>query len=143
MPDDQPPGMQDLRAYAGRAYKPDVMKDFELLLAYCPDVATRWMEFRQAVFPDAPEGGLSAKERELITTAIEVAAKKTNPPPEGHARKAMEAGATVQELAEAISICVLLAGMVTYRESGRFALRAAVEWAQQHGGSAAAPRKAP
>lgn len=127
---------REVREYALRAYKsPDVMKDFELLATHCPDVAIRWMEFRRAVLPDGTTSGLSPKEKELITTAIEVALKKTNPPPEGHARKAVEAGATVQEIAEAIGICILLAGMVTYRESGRFALRAAVEHAAGHSGA--------
>ena len=43
----------------------------------------------------------------------------------GHAKWAIEAGATPAEVAEVASLCTLIGGMLTYQESGRFALHEA------------------
>jgi len=61
----------------------------------------------------------------LIATAIEVIAHKPNP--DRHARLAIEAGASVREVADVVSLCILLGGMMTYIVSGQHALRAAEE----------------
>ncbi len=121
----------DVWAYAQGYYDQAIADDLKMLAQRVPDVANRWLAFRRAVFPDQAPAALSPRLKELIVTAVEVALCKTNPPPTFHARKAIEAGATVEEVAQALSIAVLLAGMMTYRESGRFALKAALERSEE------------
>jgi alkylhydroperoxidase/carboxymuconolactone decarboxylase family protein YurZ len=98
--------------------------EYRLLARHVPEFVEGYLRMRRALFA---EGGaaLDPKVRELVTVAILVALKKTNPPPISHTRKALEHGATPAELAEVLALCILLGGMVTYRESGRFVLREA------------------
>lgn len=115
-------------AYAKDYYKDQrVIDDFELLARYRPEVFHGYMTLRQAAFNGGPSAALSPKMKELIILAIEIARTKTNPPPVGHAKRAIDSGATPAEIAEIASLCVLIAGMLTYQESGRHALRAAEE----------------
>src|SRR5438309_4543089 len=79
---------------------PEVLKSFEPLATYRPEVIEGYIKMRQAAFNTGPEAALSPKVKELIIIAIECARMKTNPPPIGHARRAVEEGATIQELAE-------------------------------------------
>lgn len=114
--------------YARRYYTdPKVIEDFELLSAYRPDVFEGYINLRRAAFAEPPDGALSASVKELIILAIECMARKTNPPPIFHARKAIDAGATVAEIADVVSLCIMIGGMLSYQESGRFVLRAAME----------------
>ena len=109
----------------------DVIRDFELLARYRPQVFEGYIGLRQAAFNTGESAALSPKLKELIILAIEIARTKTNPPPVGHARKAIESGATPAEVAEVVSLCILIGGMLTYQESGRFVLRAAEERAAE------------
>ena len=52
------------------------------------------MTLRQAAFNIGEDAALSPKVKELIILAIEMARTKTNPPPVGHAIKAVDSGAT-------------------------------------------------
>lgn len=118
----------DAWAYAEDYYKnPDVMEGFKLLARYRPEVFDGYITLRQAAYNAGPDAALSAKQKELVILAIEIARTKTNPPPVGHAKRAIEAGATPAEVAEVASLCILIGGMLTYQESGRHALRAAEE----------------
>lgn len=105
--------------------------DFDRLAKYQPDVVKGYMTLRSGIFREPPEGALSAKDKELVILGIEVSNKKVNPPPEWHARKAIESGATVEEVAEVVSLAIMLGGMMTFRESGRFVLAAAEKRAQE------------
>ena len=115
-------------AYAQDYYKnPEVMADFELLARYRPEVFTGYITLRRAAFNTDPEAALTPREKELIILAIEIARTKVNPPPVGHAKRAIEAGATPADVAEVASLCIMISGMLSYQESGRYALRAAEE----------------
>jgi alkylhydroperoxidase/carboxymuconolactone decarboxylase family protein YurZ len=110
----------------------DVEREFELLAQYQPDVFASYMAMRKGLFREPAEGGaLDHKTKELIILGIECVSKKTNPPPVGHTRKAIEAGATPAEVAEVVGLSIMLGGMITFRESGRFVLREAVEHAER------------
>ena len=123
--------------YARDYYKnPEVIADFELLAKYRPEVFTGYIGLRQAAFNRGPEAALSAREKELVILAIEIARTKTNPPPVGHAKRAIEAGATPADVAEVASLCILISGMLSYQEAGRYALRAAEERYAELQGSA-------
>ena len=112
------------RYYSGNQ---EIEADFARLARYVPEVLDGYFSLRQAVFRDREGSAIDPKMRELLVLAIEVACRKVNPPPAWHARKAIEAGATPQEVAEVVGLCIMLGGMMTYRESGRFALKAAID----------------
>jgi alkylhydroperoxidase/carboxymuconolactone decarboxylase family protein YurZ len=112
--------------YAENYYQnPEVIADFELLARYRPEVFEGYVNLRQAAFNKGESAALDAKTKELIILAIEISRTKTNPPPVGHAKRAISSGATPAEVAEVVSLCILISGMLSFRESGRFALRAA------------------
>ena len=69
------------------------------------------------------ESSLPKKVRELIIVAVETALRKD---PTGHARLAVEAGASPQEVHDAVALCLWLAGMPAYHE-GMKAVAAAEE----------------
>ncbi len=124
----QPPDLDAAWAYARDYYKnPEVIADFELLARYRPEVFGGYITLRQAAFNKGPDAALSPREKELVILAIEIGRTKVNPPPIGHAKRAIEAGATPADVAEVASLCILIGGMLTYQEAGRHALRAAEE----------------
>lgn len=128
MTDQERDDLADAWAYAKDYYKnPEVIADFELLARYRPEVFGAYITLRQAAFNTGPEAALTPREKELIILAIEIARTKVNPPPVGHAKRAIEAGATPADVAEVASLCIMISGMLSYQESGRFALRAAEE----------------
>ena len=100
-----------------------VPDEYRLLANYLPQVVEGIIATREAV-TRTTEGTLPEKVRELIMVAVEVALKK---PPILHAKRAVEAGATVREVAEVVAICMYLAGMASYVVAGYPALKAAEE----------------
>jgi len=117
--------MDEAWSYA-RGYYENV-DHYELLARYRPEVVHGYMTLRQAAFNTGEGAALSERYKELAILAIEIGRCKTNPPPVGHARKAIDAGATPSEVAEIVSLCIMIGGMLTYREAGRFALQEAEE----------------
>jgi alkylhydroperoxidase/carboxymuconolactone decarboxylase family protein YurZ len=106
---------------------PEVLAGFAGLARYRPEVIEGYLALRRAAFNVGAGAALSPKIKELIIIAMECALTKTNPPPTGHARRAVEAGATIEEIAEVVGLCIPIAGMITYQESGRFVIEAAEE----------------
>ncbi len=106
-----------------------VMDHHELLGRYYPDCLEKWMDARKSLFEDPPQGALTLREKELICIAIEITARKPNLG--FHTKKAIDAGATVKEIAEIAGICILLAGMITFVESGQNALKVAEEYVKE------------
>lgn len=120
--------LTDAWRYAEDYYKnPEVIADFQLLARYRPEVFAGYIGLRQAAFNTDEGASLTAREKELIILAIEIARTKVNPPPVGHAKRAIDAGATPADVAEVASLCIMIAGMLSYQEAGRHALRAAEE----------------
>ena len=108
-----------------------VEEEFELLARFQPEVFSSYMSMRRGLFQEPPDGALDHKTKELVILGIECMGRKTNPPPSGHTRKAIEAGATPEEVAEVVGLCIMLGGMITFRESGRFVLAEAVAHAER------------
>jgi alkylhydroperoxidase/carboxymuconolactone decarboxylase family protein YurZ len=100
----------------------------ELLAKYRPEVFHGYMTLRQGAFNLGPDAALSRKMKELIIIAIEVATRKTNPVPLGHTRRAIDAGASVEEIAETVSLCLMISGMLSYHEAGWPVLKEAIEY---------------
>jgi alkylhydroperoxidase/carboxymuconolactone decarboxylase family protein YurZ len=120
--------------YARSYYKdPEVEREFEILADLQPEVFASYMSMRSGLFKVPPDGALDRKTKELVILGMELMGRKTNPPPVGHTRKAVEAGATPREVSEVVGLAIMLGGMVTFRESGRFVLREAVEHAERIG----------
>lgn len=78
------------------------------------------------------ESSLPKKIRELIIVAVEAALMKN---PSGHARYAVEAGATPQEVHDAVVLTLWLAGMPAYH-AGMLAVDAAEKKAKELAGAA-------
>ncbi|GEM_PF-2169183 len=97
----------------GRA--PDSIR---MLERYLPGAMEGFYRLRRAT---TVESSLPKKVRELIIIAVEAALKKD---PIGHARIAVEAGATPQEVHDAVALALWLAGMPAYHH-GMAAVRAA------------------
>lgn len=95
-----------------------------VLERYSPGALEGFYRLRQATTVGST---LSKKVRELIIVAVETALRKD---PSGHARLAVEAGATPQEIHDAVALCLWLAGMPAYHE-GMKAVAAAEEHAQR------------
>jgi alkylhydroperoxidase/carboxymuconolactone decarboxylase family protein YurZ len=126
MSDGKNESMENVRKY-DKGYFGKVLDPHELLGRYYPECLEKWMEARASLFRDPPEGALTQREKELICVAVEIAARKPNVA--FHTKKALDEGATVKEIAEICGICILLAGMVSFVESGQNALRVAEEYA--------------
>jgi alkylhydroperoxidase/carboxymuconolactone decarboxylase family protein YurZ len=132
---DQSEASQDVSAeqieaawdYALQYYGEGVTEVLGPLAEYRPEVFHGYIALRRAAFNTGPGAALSPKMKELIILAIEIATRKTNPPPVGHTRRAMAAGATVQEIAEVVSLCLMIGGMLTYHEAGWPVLKLAEE----------------
>jgi alkylhydroperoxidase/carboxymuconolactone decarboxylase family protein YurZ len=121
--------------------RPDPL-GYEILSRYYPEVLHGYITLRKAA-KNNPRSVLPDHIRELIIVAIECARTKVNPPPTGHAIRAIRAGATVEQMAEVVSLCIMIGGMLTFQESGKFALKAAEDTAAQmaaEGSGAAAQR---
>jgi len=110
---------------AGRV--PDSVR---MLEQYSPGALEGFYRLRRAT---TTESSLPWKVRELIIIAVEAALKKD---PVGHARIAVEAGATPQEIHDAVALTLWLAGMPAYH-CGMKAVRAAEEFAAERTGPTA------
>jgi len=123
---DEEKSMERVREYCAK-YFGKVLDHHELLGRYYPECLEKWMGARQSLFKEPPDGALTLREKELVIVAIEIALRK--PDVGGHTRRAIDAGATVKEIAEIAGLCILLAGMITFVESGQNALKVAEEYA--------------
>ncbi len=71
-----------------------------------PDVEKAFMDLHSAVFSD---GNLSVKQKELIAIGISVAIR-CSPCIRNHVSKAIEAGASKEEILETASVALLMRG---------------------------------
>ncbi len=119
-------GMDIVREYSLKYYG-KTLDAFEMFGRYLPEAMVEWVELKKTLFAGPPIGALTLREKELIAVAIQIAARKPNV--DLHTRKAIEAGATVKEIAEVVGICILLCGMMSFIESGQNSLKIAEEYA--------------
>ncbi len=93
---------------AGRI--PDSVK---MLEKYNHDALKGFYLLRKATMRGPPDGVLSKKVKELIVTAVECALRTD---PTGHAKWAVDNGATPAEVHDAVVIGIWLAGMPSYHK---------------------------
>ncbi len=103
----------------------EIQENFRLLHKYAPGTVDAYMALRHSNYREPPAGALTAREKELVIIGMECAIRKSNPTPVFHAESAIRAGATIQEIAEVLSLAIMIAGMITYQESGREVLKEA------------------
>jgi alkylhydroperoxidase/carboxymuconolactone decarboxylase family protein YurZ len=96
---------------------------YEILARHRPEVLHGYITLRKGA-KNSPRPGLSDAVKELIIVAIEAARLA---PSKSHAVRAVKYGATVGEVAETVSLCMMIGGMLTYQYSGKDALKAAEE----------------
>jgi len=128
MPEDRAGRSWEERREEIREYFTDAMGKEPIsvpsLERYNPDALEAFYLLRKATLKEPPEGTLSKKVQELIIIAVESALKKDAL---GHARIAVDAGATPQEIHDAVGICLWLAGMPAYHHGLR-AVQAAEDY---------------
>ena len=98
---------------------------FEHMEKYNPEILKGFITIRKATLP--PKGVSSTipeKMKELIIIAVEVALGRGEKG-KSHARRAVRLGATPQEVHEAVSLVIWLAGWATYVDGGMDAVKAA------------------
>jgi len=116
----------------------DLLKHFEqtlgtapeqlrLLGEYAPEVLAGYYQMRKWLLRDPPEGALSRKVKELIYVALDAVLEAPIPYRRAHVQAAMKAGASAREVAEVVTLVLMLAGMPKYMTYGYEALKAAVE----------------
>jgi alkylhydroperoxidase/carboxymuconolactone decarboxylase family protein YurZ len=105
----------------------DTVNSFTLLQEHGPHLVEAYVHMRKTAFEQTSDlvGRLSRKDRELVILGMEIMARK-NPPPLFHARKAVDAGATIPEIVDVIGLCIMIGGMITYQDAGQFVLAEAV-----------------
>lgn len=115
------------RKYYG---KPLAERDHMARMArYAPDIMTSWLKFRSTTWKSQEEGGhLPIKYKELVAVGIETATMKEHV---GHVERAIDYGATVEEIAEVLGISIMLAGFESYMIGGRHVLQRAEEHAKK------------
>jgi alkylhydroperoxidase/carboxymuconolactone decarboxylase family protein YurZ len=121
--------IEDAWTYA-RSYYPDdsFIKELEMLGRYQPGVPVGYLKLRQGAFTTGPEAALAPKYKELLLLAMAIGANKGNPPPHGHVRLAIDAGATLQEIGEMIGLSIFYCGSLSFHETGRYILHYAEEY---------------
>jgi alkylhydroperoxidase/carboxymuconolactone decarboxylase family protein YurZ len=112
-------------SYLESEFEGAALDSFRPLARHAPGVLAGYAQLRQVAGLESPPAELTTREKELVILAISLAALKANPPPVLHARKAVRAGATVGQVAEVVSLCLSVGGIVTYQTGGRFVIEAA------------------
>lgn len=113
------------KRYYGRSL--DDYDAYARLHKYAPDIMTSWLKFRSTTWKSVEEGGvLPVKFKELLAVGIETATGKEHV---GHVERALDYGATVEEIAEVLGIAIMLAGMESYMIGGQHVLKRAEEHA--------------
>lgn len=101
-------------------------KKSELMSHYYPEMYEHWVLMALATRSNQNAGGLTLRQRELIVIAMEICMRHRDV--EGHTLIAMRAGATSQQIAAVVGICMAIHGMYSYDERGVRALKAAIDY---------------
>lgn len=93
---------------------------FQTLDRYDSALVDALASLRKTAIPgiDSKGHSLSARDRELIMVAVEVATGRGEKG-KSHARKAVRAGATPKEVEEALALCIYLVGMSSWVDGGK------------------------
>jgi len=96
----------------------------KLMDRYYPHLMEYWSKARGSML-DRDYGGLTMVERELIVLGMEICMRHRDV--ECHTVLSMRAGATAQQVAAVVGICMAMHGLYSFDERGSRALRTAEE----------------
>jgi alkylhydroperoxidase/carboxymuconolactone decarboxylase family protein YurZ len=113
----------------------DTVESFRLLVKHRPGVVRGYTDLRRDLF-EGEDQAIPGKYKELIIIAMECIARKVNPAPLFHARKAVDAGASLAEITEAVCLALMIGGMITYQEAGQHVLKEAERYLAEKGDEA-------
>jgi len=105
-----------------RGYK----KKAELMSRYYPEVYEHWAHMSLATHVNQDRGGLTFRQHELIVLAMEICMRHRDV--EGHTIVAMRTGATSQQIAAVVGICMAMHGLYSFDERGSRALKTALDF---------------
>lgn len=108
----------------------------ETLARYAPDALQGYLAFRQHVHEEPPKGHLDAATRELLFVALDVVEGHVEAA-KAHAEQALKAGASVEAIAQALVIAMMISGIHTWSMWGH----EVVEHAAKHAAKKPAPGK--
>jgi alkylhydroperoxidase/carboxymuconolactone decarboxylase family protein YurZ len=127
---DNEKNIEEARKY-WKGYYRNYPEQYERFAKYNSDIIANWTKFRGSTWKVPGEGGhLSLKFKELLAVGIEVATCKLDV---GHVEASIDAGVTLEELAEVLGICIMLGGMMTYETGGKDVLKRAEAYAKKTG----------
>lgn len=121
MNDKKENAVESLRDFATKHFDGWKMK-YRLMGDKYPETMEHTMRARVAL----NDGSLTTKEVELVTLGLEIS--NCHKDVETQTVRAMQAGATAQQIAEVVGICMLKHGMLTYQEAGVRVLKTAEDY---------------
>jgi alkylhydroperoxidase/carboxymuconolactone decarboxylase family protein YurZ len=128
--DESEKNLKEAKEYWANYYR-SYPEQYDRFAKYNPDIIALWTKFRGSTWKVPGEGGhLPLKFKELLAVGIEVATCKLDV---GHVEASIDAGATLEEMAEVLGICIMLAGMMTYETGGKDVLKRAEAYAKKTG----------
>lgn len=98
-----------------------------ILGEHAPGVLDGYYRMRKWFMREPPEGALPKKVKELLYVALDIALGAPLEFNKAHAVAAVKAGASKDEVVEAVALTVFLAGMPKYMSVGHEIIKAAVE----------------
>lgn len=98
----------------------------EMFAKHAPGPLEGYMVMRRAVMEDPPKGALPRKTKEMLFSILDSVTGEANGA-KAHARAAIAAGLTPEELAEGYAIAVIVTGITTMCKGGADSIRVAEE----------------
>jgi alkylhydroperoxidase/carboxymuconolactone decarboxylase family protein YurZ len=93
---------------------------------YAPGSLDGYLTMRRAVMKEPPQGALPKKTKEMLFSILDCVTGEADGA-RAHAKSAIDAGLTVEELVEGFAIAVMVTGMPTMCKGGVEAIQAAEE----------------
>lgn len=98
----------------------------KVLAKYSPGALDGYLTMRKEVMHEPPRGALPRKIKEMLFTILDCVTGEVNGA-KAHARAAVDAGLTTEELVEGLVIAVMVTGIPTMCKAGVDAIGAAEE----------------
>ena len=96
----------------------------KILAKYSPGSLDGYSTMRKEVLKEPPEGALPRKTKEMLFTILDCVTGEVNGA-KAHARAAIDAGLTMEELVEGFVIAIMVTGITTMCKAGVEAINAA------------------
>jgi alkylhydroperoxidase/carboxymuconolactone decarboxylase family protein YurZ len=98
----------------------------KVLAKYSPSSLDGYLTMRRAVMKEPPQGALPMKIKEMLFSILDSVTGEVNGT-KAHARAAIDAGLSMEELVEGFVIAIMVTGLPTMCKAGVHAINAAEE----------------